>query len=268
MKGSASSTRCSRSRTSTRPDLGAPGRRRENYDRVMGPVARYDPHAEWYEDFRPALNANEVDVLRRFLGRRSGRGRCLDLGCGAGAAIPELVDLGWTVTGVDVSEQMLDRARARVSEAELARAPAEALPFDDESFDALVSIWTHTDVDDFSAILREAARVLRPGAPLVYIGAHPCFVGPHSRFFGAEGVPTLLPGYLRTVWYDDGPAIRPDGLRSKVGAWHVPLGPFLQAFPDSGFQISHFEELGSSDYPYVVALRALRLTGAALKVEA
>lgn len=234
----------------------------------MGPVARYDPHADWYEDFRPALNAAEVDVLRRFLGRRSGHGRCLDLGCGSGAAIPELVGLGWTVTGVDISERMLDRARARVPKAELARAPAEALPFHDESFDAVVSIWTHTDVDDFSAMLREAARVLRPRAPLIYMGAHPCFVGPHSRFIGAEGVPTLLSGYLRTGWYDHGPAIRPEGLRSKVGAVHIPLGPFLQAFLDSGFQILSVEELGSGDYPYVIALRALRLTGPPPKVEA
>jgi SAM-dependent methyltransferase len=220
----------------------------------MAPVTRYDDVVDWYEGFRPSLNDDEADALERFLGR--GRGRCLDLGCGTGVAIPELTRLGWTVVGVDVSEEMLSRARA--FGAELHRAPAEALPFDDASFDAAVSIWTHTDVDDFAAILREAARVLRRGAPFAYIGAHPCFVGPHSRFIAAEGVPELHPGYRRTERYDGGPAIGPDGLRARVGATHLPLGLFVQSFLDAGFQIQRFEELGSREYPYVVALRCRR----------
>jgi SAM-dependent methyltransferase len=209
---------------------------------------------EWYEEFRPSLNEDEIEALRRVLGH--GRGRCLDLGCGTGVAIPELTRLGWTVVGVDASEEMLSRARAHG--VELVRAPGEALPFDDASFDAAISIWTHTDVDHFPAILRELARVLRRGAPFAYIGAHPCFVGPHSRFIAAEGVPTLHSGYRRTERYDNGPAIGPDGLRARVGATHLPLGLFLQSFLDAGFGIERFKELGSREYPYSVALRCRR----------
>jgi SAM-dependent methyltransferase len=216
--------------------------------------ARYDGVVEWYDDFRPALDEDELDALRRLLGH--GRGRCLDLGCGTGVAIPELERLGWTVAGVDVSEEMLTRARAHG--AELHRAPGDELPFDDASFDAVVAIWIHTDVEDFAAILREAARVLHPEAPFVYIGAHPCFVGPHSRFIAAEGVPVLHMGYRSTGRYDGGPAISPDGLRARVGAAHLPLGLFVQSFPEAGLTIERFEELGSREYPYVVALRCRR----------
>jgi hypothetical protein len=67
--------------------------------------------------------------------------------------------------------------------------------------------------------------------------------------------------------YEDGPAVSPDGLRARVGAVHVPLGDFLQAFLATGFQILCFEELGSRDYPYVVALKA-SLTAPRPKVEA
>jgi SAM-dependent methyltransferase len=220
----------------------------------MPTVARYDGVVEWYEEFRPSLNEDEIEALRRVLGH--GRGRCLDLGCGTGVAIPELTQLGWTVVGVDASEEMLSRARAHG--VELVRAPGEALPFDDASFDAAISIWTHTDVDHFPAILRELARVLRRRAPFAYIGAHPCFVGPHSLFIAAEGVPTLHSGYRRTERYDNGPAIGADGLRARVGATHLPLGLFLQSFLDAGFGIERFEELGSREYPYVVALRCRR----------
>lgn len=214
-------------------------------------MSRYDPHADWYEAFRPSLNEDEADALRRMLG--GGSGRCLDIGCGTGVAIPELARLGWTVVGVDASDEMLSRARAHG--VELHRGAGETLAFDDASFDTAVSIWTHTDVDDFPAILREIARVLRPGARFVYVGAHPCFVGPHSRFITGEGVPTLHPGYRRTEWYQGGPAINPDGLRAKVGATHLPLGAFIQAFLDTGFQIERFEELGVREYPYSVALQ-------------
>jgi SAM-dependent methyltransferase len=217
-------------------------------------AARYDGLAAWYEEFRPALSTDESEALKRLLG--PGEGRCLDLGCGTGVALEPLRRLGWSVVGTDVSDDLLKVARRRGLDA--VRAPAETLPFDDASFDAAVSIWTHTDVDDFAALLGELARVLRPEAPFVYIGAHPCFVGPHSRFIEAKGVPALHHGYRETGRYDDGPAIGPDGLRARVGATHLPLGLFLQAFLDDGFTIERFEELGSREFPYVVALRCRR----------
>ncbi len=217
-------------------------------------AARYDGLAAWYEEFRPSLSRDETDALERLLG--PGQGTCLDLGCGTGVALEPLRRLGWSVVGTDVSEDLLELARERGMDA--VHASAEELPFDDASFDAAVSIWTHTDVNDFSAVLGELARVLRSGAPFVYIGAHPCFVGPHSRFFGATGVPELHDGYGRAGRYDHGPAIRPEGLRARVGATHLPLGPFIQAFLDGGFTLEQFEERGADEYPFVVALRCRR----------
>ena len=218
-------------------------------------AARYDGLAEWYTEFRPSLPPDELDALRRLLGR--GPGRCLDVGCGTGVSTGILAELGWSPVGVDVSEDLL--AIARAQGLEVVRAPAEALPFGDGAFDAAVSVWTHTDVDDFETMVSEIARVLRPRAPFVYVGAHPCFVGPHSRFVGAEGVPELHPGYREARRYLEAPGVaNPDGLRVRVGAVHLALGAFVHAFAAAGFRIERFEELGSSDYPYVVALCARR----------
>jgi SAM-dependent methyltransferase len=219
----------------------------------MAQVARYDGLADWYDTvFRSAgVSAAEHASLEQLLGH--GTGRCLDVGCGTGAAAPILAELGWSVTGVDVSSDQLRIARARGVDAVL--APAEQLPFSDASFDAAVSLWTHTDVGDFRAMLREIARVVRSGSPFVYIGAHPCFVGPHSRFAEAQGVPELHPGYRQTGRYTDGPGVRPDGLRAKVGATHLPLGSFLQSFLDAGFSLEAFAEGPEREYPHALAMR-------------
>jgi SAM-dependent methyltransferase len=220
----------------------------------MGNAPRYDGLAEWYREFRPAVSDEELGALRRLLG--SGHGRCLDLGCGTGISTAAVAELGWNVVGVDVSTDLLELARS--GGLEVLAAPADALPFDDATFDAAVSVWTHTDIDEFAAALTEAVRVLRPAAPFVYIGAHPCFVGPHSLFLRAEGVPALHPGYRPSRRYDDSApgVVNPDGVRARVGGVHLTLHDFFDAFTTSGLRIERLEELGDRGYPHVVALRA------------
>ena len=216
--------------------------------------APYDGLAEWYDsEFSPDPLASPTwDSVVRLLG--GGGGSLLDVGCGTGALTAALAERGWQATGVDVSADMLERARARGLA--VVQADATALPFDDDAFDAVVSIWTHTDVDDFAAVVREIARVLRAGGPFVYVGGHPCFVGPHSRFICAEGVPALYAGWYRHAErYFDAPGMSPEGLRARVGATHMPLGRFMQSFVEAGLRLEHFEEDGVGDYPYLVALR-------------
>ncbi len=224
------------------------------YHRDMGRTARYDGLADWYdEEFQPApLEGDAWEVVVRLLGE--GSGALLDLGCGTGVYSVALAERGWKVTGVDLSEDMLRRARDRgVS---VVSADATDLPFGDGSFDAAVSIFTHSDFDDFPAAVREVARVLREGAPFVYIGVHPCFVGPHSYYRAAIGVPKLHAGwYRREGHYMEAPGISPDGLRARFGAIHIPLARFLQSFLDAGFGFEHVEEPEGRDYPYMLALR-------------
>ena len=219
-------------------------------------MARYDGIADWYDtDFLSDVHDPGREAAIRLLGE--GSGRLLDIGCGTGAQTVAFRDLGWEVTGVDASEDMLRRAEARGLE--VTRADATALPFGDASFDAVVSLWTHTDVDDFASAVAEATRVLRPGGAFVYAGAHPCFIGPHSRFIRAEDTPELHPGYLDEGRYglEAAGVGSEEGLRAKVGGVHLTLGGFLQSFLAAGLTLEHFEEheLESRPYPFAVALR-------------
>ena len=221
------------------------------------PTVRYDGLAEWYDNEFAQDGPGRRTVID-FLG--DGPGSLIDVGCGTGAHTAAFAARGWEVVGVDIAEELLARARERG--VEVVTADAAALPFADASFDAAVSMWTHTDVDDFDAVLGEVRRVLRPRAPFVYLGAHPCFVGPHSRFIAAQGTPELHPGYRRAGRYTDAPGVSPHGLRARVGASHLPLGQFMETFLGAAFVVERFEEPEDLDYPagreypHMVALRA------------
>jgi demethylmenaquinone methyltransferase / 2-methoxy-6-polyprenyl-1,4-benzoquinol methylase len=96
--------------------------------------------------------------------------RVLDVATGTGAVAIEVARRwGCDVIGVDQSPEMLDVGRRRVAEAglsdriDLVEGRAEALPFDDASFDAVTFTYLLRYVGDPAATLRELARVVRPG---------------------------------------------------------------------------------------------------------
>lgn len=218
---------------------------------------RYDGLADWYDQNLADFTLAASDVMERLLG--PGSGRCLDLCCGTGLHMTGLLALGWEATGVDVSADQLRLARARVGKTiELVRADGTALPFPDEHFDAVVSMFSHTDVDDFPGLVREGARVLRSGGAFVYAGLHPCFVGPHSEFVTEENLHVLHPGYRPARRYDAAPGISPDGLRARVGAMHIPLEQLVEAFLDAPLTLERFEEHGEGEYPARIALLTRR----------
>ncbi len=167
-----------------------------------------------------------------------------------------ITDLGWSVVGLDLSADQLQIAKRRRHARCLVQADAALLPFADAAFDAVVGAFIHTDVDDWSGVVCEAARIVRPGGHFVYIGTHPCFVGPFSHYPAGEP-PHLYPGYRQTERTYAGPGIGP-GLRRRVGVRHVPLALLLQALLQVGLHLEHIEEPGPDEFPRILALSATR----------
>jgi demethylmenaquinone methyltransferase / 2-methoxy-6-polyprenyl-1,4-benzoquinol methylase len=92
--------------------------------------------------------------------------RVLDACCGTGDLALADLKAGGRVTGIDFSERMLERARAKSSEVEWVQGDALALPFADGSFDGATVGFGARNLDDLEAGLRELRRVLRPGGRL------------------------------------------------------------------------------------------------------
>lgn len=92
--------------------------------------------------------------------------RLVDVGCGLGE-IGERVqrELGAHVCAVDVSSRMVELARARGLDAQI--ADAERLPFPDDDFDTAFAGWVLYHVPDVGRAIAECARVLKPGGALV-----------------------------------------------------------------------------------------------------
>ena len=100
-------------------------------------------------------------------------GRVLEIGAGTGANLPHyggsIESLVVTEPEVPMLRRLQRTAREHLPLAQVLRAPAEDLPFEDDSFDTVVSTLVLCGVDDQPRALREARRVLRPGGRLLFL---------------------------------------------------------------------------------------------------
>ena len=100
-------------------------------------------------------------------------GRVLEIGAGTGANLPHYNGAVESLVVTEPEPPMLRRlqraAHEHVPSARVLRAPAEDLPFEDDSFDTVVSTLVLCGVDDQPRALREARRVLRPGGRLLFL---------------------------------------------------------------------------------------------------
>jgi SAM-dependent methyltransferase len=132
-------------------------------------LAGLDPEAIWGWD-SPA-GRRRADRRGQLLAARAGIGpgrRALELGCGTGEFTCRVAPSGAWLVALDLSPDLLARARARIGGAvRFVRGNAEALPFPAGHFDAVFgcSVLHHLNLD---ATLAEVWRVLRPGGRLAF----------------------------------------------------------------------------------------------------
>lgn len=152
----------------------------EHYDNI---AADYEAHYsdEWsveyrrrfiYEPMFDSLNLSGMKVL--------------DAMCGSGQTTNYLLDRGAIVTGLDISNEVVDTFRARWSDAKVVKRSLLDSGLPDNAFDCVVVVGgLHHLHPNVKQAVHEIYRVLKPGG-------HFCFMEPHSG---------SLPDLVRRVWY-------------------------------------------------------------------
>ncbi len=183
----------------------------------------------------------EWPALRALLPDMRGK-RVLDLGCGFGWIARWAVEQGSvSALGVDLSENMLARARAQTADPRVRylKADMESLELPKETFDIAVSSLALHYVEDFARLVGETFRSLAPDGHFVFTIEHPIYMA------------SMWPRWLRTddgarTWPVDHYAIEgeriTDWLAEGVRKQHRTLGTTLNALIDAGFAIRRVVE--------------------------
>jgi len=138
-------------------------------------------YAEWSKQYDGEVTANplialEEPVVLELLGDINGLD-VLDAACGTGRYAIPLAEAGARVCGLDGSEEMLAHARRKAADRsltiDLRSGDLHDLPFEDGSFDLVLSALALCHMPDLSPVIAEFARVLRPGGRVVVSDFHP-----------------------------------------------------------------------------------------------
>jgi 2-polyprenyl-3-methyl-5-hydroxy-6-metoxy-1,4-benzoquinol methylase len=133
--------------------------------------------------------ATYVSWLAGLLRRLPAGADVLDLGCGCGIPVAKaLADAGHHVTGVDLSEVQVRRARHLVPAATFLQADATRVTFPDGSFDAVVCLYAliHMPVDAQPGMITRIAAWLRPGGLLLATTGAQAWTGSETHWLGGS----------------------------------------------------------------------------------
>ncbi len=124
-------------------------------------IDAYNGHAAVFAE--TTKNFDLTPLWNAFISHLPGK-RIIDLGCGAGRDVRHFLERSFSVTGVDLSEELLNHARRLCPNASFVNADIRRLPFPDASFDG---VWccggmVHMGKEEGTKVIQEAHRILVP----------------------------------------------------------------------------------------------------------
>lgn len=135
----------------------------------------YDEWAEIYDtNENPTRDLNAQTIRRESLSLANKR--ILEIGCGTGLNTQYLAQNAGQVVGLDISEEMLEVARQRISDKNarfMVGDITKAWDFKNRTFDLIVANLVLEHIEELSHVFREAYRVLNPGGTLYVAELHP-----------------------------------------------------------------------------------------------
>ena len=194
---------------------------------------------DWIETDQ-AIRTGMLDTwVLRALGDVSGK-TVIDIGCGEGRFCRLLAKLGATVTGIDITEALIERARdlGGAGETYMVGDAEDLAGVEDDSFDLAVSYIVLVDLLDYRRSIGEAYRVLKPGGRFVVCNVHPMRSADADGWV-RKGARRLF--YPLSRYSDEGPR--------EFGWWerrfvnmHRTLASYVSAFLQEGFVLRGLDE--------------------------
>lgn len=183
----------------------------------------YDNWSKEYDSFDNPMIAIDEMYFPETIGTIDGL-KVLDLGCGSGRYSLKLAQNNAIVTGIDLSEGMLEKARHKTSKYNInfiKHDIQQNLPFADKSFDLVISSLVFEHIKDLGKIYSEIHRVLNDD----------------GRFLFSEMHPSMFYKNIQAHYTDD-----ETGKEIEIGSYRRQLCDFINPLIKTGFQIKTISE--------------------------
>jgi SAM-dependent methyltransferase len=202
----------------------------------------WERHARWWqEEFTGGADPEyEEQILPLIDHHLVGVRRVLDVGCGEGQVARRAAALGADVVGIDPTRNQIVVAYERAGGPRYGEAAAEALPFRDSSFDAVVMCLVIEHLDPMEPAIREMARVLEPGGRCLLLLNHPLLQTPGSGWVDDH--------ILEEQYWRVGPYLRDDSSIEEVAPqvnlpfMHRPLSRYIHVMGELGLLLEDMDE--------------------------
>ena len=205
----------------------------------------WEAHSGWWQDgFTDGADPEyEEQILPLAAELLAGYSRVLDVGTGEGQVARLAVRGGADlVAGVDPTDNQVVEAARRGGGPVYARSGADALPFADASFDAVVACLVFEHIEAVDEAIGEVARVLRPGGRFAFFLNHPLLQTPGSGWIDDQ---VLDPP---EQYWRIGPYLVEDNSVEEVEKdvfipfIHRPMSRYVNAMADAGLTLRRMHE--------------------------
>jgi ubiquinone/menaquinone biosynthesis C-methylase UbiE len=209
----------------------------------------YNRWSEFYDADDIPLHLLEESVVEEAMGDVTGK-TILDLGCGTGRQTLRLASRGAKVTGVDQSEGMLEKAKAKDTTGAITFLHVnldDKFPFQDDAFDWVVSFLALEHLSNLRQFFTHCRRVCRHSGSLYFTAMHPAMIlrGVQARFTESSG---------RKVYPKGHPYQISDYLNAAVEAG-LQLSKITEHAPDSTQAKYSERALKYEGWPLLLTLR-------------
>lgn len=206
--------------------------------------------SDWYDNY---LETNKDSYqekviapnLIRILDIKKGM-QILDLACGQGFFSRKFAARGASVTGADISKELIAQAKKRSPEIDFYATPAHILTFAKTgSFDAVTIVLAIQNIENMLAVFTEAHRTLKIGGKLVLVLNHPTFRIPKNSSWGYDEkektqyrrIDTYLSTSTSKIVMHPGQPVS-----EATISYHRSLQEFFKTLAKAGFVVSRLEE--------------------------